>query len=236
MKRWLLTLALLVAFSSSASAKPEVLLNIPEYTLRLMDGNTVVREYEVAVGTAIEQTPVGKFTVFFKEKNPTWYPASGFEDKTPMPPGPDNPLGSRWFEFAPAFGIHGTHKLWTVDYPVSGGCVRMYNPDVEELYDLVDIGTPVIVTYETITFVEKPDGLYVRIFADIYDKGTSSREKYLALLVPFLDRYRLVSEPVWPVKVDLAKPYERKIGVPKAGKKRMDQERTMTFVPGVMSV
>ena len=95
----------------------------------------------------------------------------------------------------------------------------MYNPDVEELYDLVDIGTPVIVTYETITFVEKPNGLYVRIFADIYDKGTSSRERYHALLVPFLDRYQLIGEPVWPVKVDFAKPYERKIGVPKAGKK-----------------
>lgn len=214
-----LALVLLVLCGSSALAKPEVVLNIPEYTLRLVEGKIVLKEYEVAVGTSIEQTLVGKFAVFFKEKNPTWYPASGFVDKTPVPPGPDNPLGSRWIEYAPAFGIHGTHKVWTVDYPVSGGCVRMYNPDVEELYELVEIGTPVTVVYETITLVEKKDGLYVKIFSDIYEKGTTSREKYLAMLVPFTERYQLISEPSWPVKVDFAQIYEKKIGVVKAGAK-----------------
>ena len=215
MKIWIGALILLTFFGSVGLAKPEIALNIPEYTLRLVDGAVVLKEYEVAVGTVVEPTPVGKFAVFYKEKNPTWYPASGFEDKTPVPPGPDNPLGSRWIEFAPAFGIHGTHKIWTVDYPVSGGCLRMFNPDVEELYELVEIGTPVVIAYETITFLEKADGLYVRIFADIYEKGTSSREKYLALLAPFRERYRLISEPVWPVKADFAKPYERKIGIRK---------------------
>ena len=214
-----LALVLLVLCGSSALAKPEVVLNIPEYTLRLVEGKIVLKEYEVAVGTSIEQTLVGKFAVFFKEKNPTWYPASGFVDKTPVPPGPDNPLGSRWIEYAPACGIHGTHKVWTVDYPVSGGCVRMYNPDVEELYELVEIGTPVTVVYETITLVEKKDGLYVKIFSDIYEKGTTSREKYLAMLVPFTERYQLISEPSWPVKVDFAQIYEKKIGVVKAGAK-----------------
>jgi len=86
---------ILVLFSLSTSvafASPEVVLNIPEYTLRLVDGQKVLKRYDVAVGTSIEQTPVGKFSVFFKEINPTWYPASGFVDKTPVPPGPDNPL------------------------------------------------------------------------------------------------------------------------------------------------
>lgn len=212
------TLALLLLLSPNVLAKQEVVLNIPEYTLRLVDGNTVIKEYEVAVGTPVEPTPVGNFAVFYKEKNPTWVPASGFVDKTPVPPGPDNPLGSRWIEFAPAFGIHGTHKVWTVDYPVSGGCVRMYNPDVEELYEAVEIGTPVRIVYETITLAEKKDGLYVRIFADIYEKGTTSRDKYLALLAPFQERYQLIKEPVWPVQVDFAKIYEQKIGIRKAGK------------------
>jgi hypothetical protein len=217
MRMIVLTLVLLFFCSSSALAKPEVILNIPEYTLRLVEGNKVQKEYEVAVGTWNEQTPVGKFAVFFKEKNPTWYPASGFVDKTPVPPGPDNPLGSRWIEFAPYFGIHGTHKVWTVDYPVSGGCVRMYNPDVEELYEIVEIGTPVTIVYETLALVENKDGLYVRIFADIYEKGTTSREKYLAMLEPFKDRYKIINEPVWPVKVDFNKIYEKKIGVAKTG-------------------
>jgi len=208
---------ILVLFSLSTSvafASPEVVLNIPEYTLRLVDGQKVLKRYDVAVGTSIEQTPVGKFSVFFKEINPTWYPASGFVDKTPVPPGPDNPLGSRWIEFAPAFGIHGTHKLWTVDYPVSGGCVRMYNPDVEELYELVDIGTSVIIVYETITLLEKNDGLYVRIFPDIYERNTTTRKKYLELIEPFKNRYKFIKEPAWPVKVELDKPFEMKVAVP----------------------
>lgn len=208
-----LTLTFLVLCGSSAIAKPEVVLNIPEYTLRLIDDTTILKEYDVAVGTSIEQTPVGKFFVTFKEVNPTWYPASGFVDKTPVPPGPDNPLGSRWIEFAPAFGIHGTHKVWTVDYPVSGGCVRMYNPDVEELYELVDIGTPVTIIYETITLVNKKDGLYVRIFPDIYERKTTSREKYLALITPLKNQYRFINEPVFPMKVNFAKVYDLKIGI-----------------------
>lgn len=216
MKWTVLAIALLFATTSPVLAKPEVVLNIPEYTLRLVDGNSVLKEYEVAVGTDIEPTPTGNFAVFFMEKNPTWYPASGFVDKTPVPPGPDNPLGSRWIEFAPGFGIHGTHKVWTVDYPISGGCVRMYNPDVEELYERVEIGTPVRIIYETITLVEQKDGLYVRIFADIYEKGTTSRERYRAMVAPFQNSYRLTGEPAWPVKVELAKVYEKKVGVRKA--------------------
>lgn len=200
--------------TSNAQAKPEIVLNIPEYTLRLVESGVIRKEYDVAVGTIIEQTPTGTFAVFFKEINPTWYPASGFEDKTPVPPGPDNPLGSRWIEYAPGFGIHGTHKIWTVDYPVSGGCVRMFNADVEELYEIVEIGTPVTVIYETIRFVEKTDGLYVKIFADIYERKTSTRETYLAAIAPFRTHYRLLAEPKWPVNVEFNKIFELKVGVP----------------------
>ena len=188
-------------------------MNIPEYTLRLIDGNAVLKEYEVAIGTPEDQTPVGKFAVTFKEVNPTWYPGSKVANKTPVPPGPENPLGNRWIEFAPAYGMHGTHKVWSVEYPISRGCVRMYNPDVEELYELVDIGTPVTIIYETITLAEKKDGLYVRIFSDIYERKTTSRGEYLALIAPFKNRYDFTLEPAWPVEVDFTEVYELKIGV-----------------------
>jgi len=209
----IMTLVSLIISCSSLMASPEIVLNIPEYKLRLMDGTLVVKEYEVAVGTHEDQTPIGKFAVTFKEVNPTWIPTSKVADKTPVPPGPKNPLGRRWIEFAPAYGIHGTHKLWTVEYPISRGCVRMYNPDVEELFELVTIGTPVRIVYETISFVEKNDGLYVRIFPDIYKNDTTSQRKYLAKLAPFKKDYLMLKEPVWPVNVAFAKVYELKIGV-----------------------
>ena len=64
----ILTLMLiwLTLCSSSALAKPEIVLNIPEYTLRLVEGNSILKEYDVAIGTAEDQTPVGNFAVTFK--------------------------------------------------------------------------------------------------------------------------------------------------------------------------
>jgi L,D-transpeptidase ErfK/SrfK len=84
---------------------------------------------------------------------------------------------------------------------------------VEELYALVDIGTPVTVVYETMTLAEKPDGLYVRIFSDIYERKTTTREKYLALIAPYANQYRFIKEPAWPVTVEFPKINELKIGV-----------------------
>ena len=202
----------LILWSSEALASPEIVLNVPEYTLRLVDGNKVLKKYDVAIGTFEDQTPIGKFAVIFKEVNPTWYPGSKVANKTPVPPGPNNPLGRRWIEFAPSYGIHGTHKLWTVEYPISRGCVRMYNPDVEEIFELVGVGTPVTIVYETIAVEERKDGLYVRFFSDIYERNTSTKEKYLDLLAPYRSRYKLEKEPEWPVEVDFAEIFEFRAG------------------------
>lgn len=66
-----------------------------------------------------------------------------------MPPGPDNPLGERWIAFwtdgTNVIGFHGTPNRDSVGRAASHGCVRMYNEDVRELYDIVSTGTPVTV-------------------------------------------------------------------------------------------
>lgn len=191
-------------------ASPEIRINIPELTLRLFDGPTLVKEYSVAVGTPYEPTPTGSFRVFFKEKTPTWYPGSGFADKTPVPPGPDNPLGSRWIEFSPAYGIHGTNKDWSIEYPVSGGCIRMHNADVQELYDIADIGTPVIVTYQSLILVEKPSGLYLKVCPDIYGKKLNTKANFTELFQPYSNRYALVAK--FDIPENPAEVYEIKVG------------------------
>lgn len=204
-----LLVMLLLLLSSSVLAQPEIHLNIPEYVLRLTDNGDVLRQYHVAVGAPYEPTPIGRFIIAYKEKNPTWYPGSGFTDKTPVPPGPNNPLGTRWIEFLPAYGIHGTDRAWSIEYPVSGGCVRMYNQDVEELYELVDTGTPITISYQTMVISEKNDGLYLTVYADVYEKNTSTKENLHALLGSYRSRYPLIIEPVWPIAVEF--PAERKI-------------------------
>jgi len=81
-----------------------------------------------------------------KIKNPTWVPpnspwAAGLE---PIPPGVNNPLGTRWIgTSAPNIGFHATPADYSVGTPVSHGCMRMHRADVERLYELVRVGTPV---------------------------------------------------------------------------------------------
>ncbi|MFL5927790.1 MAG: L,D-transpeptidase family protein [Gaiellaceae bacterium] len=107
------------------------------------------RTFPVATGQSIYPTPLGEWHIVVKYKNPWWYPpvqddwAKGLK---PVPPGPDNPLGTRWMGLdAPGVGIHGTDNPSSIGYSASHGCVRMQVPDSEWLFDHVDIGTTVFV-------------------------------------------------------------------------------------------
>lgn len=209
--RILMMVALLLGyFQSAVWASPEIRINIPELVLRVYDNGKLVKEYPVALGTSYEKTPVGNYKISSKEQNPTWIPGSGFSDKTPVPPGPDNPLGSRWMEFSPGYGIHGTNKDWDIQYPVSGGCIRMHNADVEELYELVDVGTPVTVTYQTLLLKERNKSIYLTILPDIYNHKDDSKAKVSELFKPYAKKYKLLSN--WDLPNDQVR-HETKIGV-----------------------
>jgi Uncharacterized protein conserved in bacteria len=188
---FLLTMFLTV---STAWANPEIHINIPEFSLKVIDTGQVITTYNIAVGTPYEQTPTGTFAIFFKQVNPTWYPGENFSDRTPVPPGPDNPLGSRWMEFAPNYGIHGTNKGWDINYPVSGGCIRMQDADARQIYEAIPVGTPVYIDYQTILLIEKPDGLYVRILPDIYNKNTSNYAAIETEFNTYKSKYVLLKE------------------------------------------
>jgi len=210
--RILLMIMLFLCFLQPVAwATPEIRINVPELVLRLYDNNKLLEEYPVALGTAYEKTPVGSYKILNKEKDPTWTPGSGFSDKTPVPPGADNPLGSRWMEFSPTFGIHGTNKDWDIKYPVSGGCIRMHNADVERLYELVDVGTPVMITYQTLLLKERDKSVYLTILPDIYNHNDVSKEKVLELFKPYAKKYKLLTG--WEFPNDQLTRHEVKIGV-----------------------
>jgi lipoprotein-anchoring transpeptidase ErfK/SrfK len=106
----------------------------------------VFRTYRIAVGQPKYPTPNGVFRIVDKQKNPTWTPPDSewAKDAKVTPPGPDNPLGTRWMGLdEPSIGIHGTNDPESLGYSVSHGCVRMAMADVEELFDLVAEGTQV---------------------------------------------------------------------------------------------
>jgi lipoprotein-anchoring transpeptidase ErfK/SrfK len=134
----------------AGTAADVVVINRETNFLRLYKGVKIWRAFHVATGQAAYPTPLGRFRIVVKYKNPTWYPPtydSWAQGLSPVPPGPNNPLGTRWMGLsAPGVGIHGTNNPASIGYSVSHGCIRMQVPDSEWLFDHVDIGTTVFIT------------------------------------------------------------------------------------------
>jgi lipoprotein-anchoring transpeptidase ErfK/SrfK len=125
-----------------------ILIRRGSNSLTLYDGRKVVRTFGVATGQATYPTPVGRFELVDKQYNPWWYPppSDWAEGLKPVPPGPGNPLGTRWMGLSAwGIGIHGTPDAASIGYSASHGCIRMYVPDAEWLFDHVEIGTPVFI-------------------------------------------------------------------------------------------
>jgi lipoprotein-anchoring transpeptidase ErfK/SrfK len=141
---------------SVTSVGPVIVIDKSGFKLRLYRGTTKpggtlmkrIRTYPIAIGQPAYPTPTGNYTVIQKQVNPTWFPpdspwAAGLG---PVPPGPGNPLGTRWIgTSAPAIGMHGTPNPSSIGSMASHGCIRMYIGDVENLYPRVEIGTPVFI-------------------------------------------------------------------------------------------
>jgi len=127
---------------------PVIVIRRGDNRLTLYNGMKVVRTFNVATGQAVYPTPLGKFSIVVKWRNPWWYPpaspwAAG--DK-PIPPGPGNPLGTRWMGLSvPGVGIHGTPEDGSIGYSLSHGCIRMHIPQAEWLFNHVSVGTPVYI-------------------------------------------------------------------------------------------
>jgi lipoprotein-anchoring transpeptidase ErfK/SrfK len=133
-----------------ASEYPSYLtLDRGSFTLRLWEDLRLVKTYTVAVGQEGLETPEGLYRIQEKEENPTWHvPESDWAGDLAgqtVPPGPSNPIKARWMAIYEGAGIHGTEEVESLGSAASHGCVRMAIPDVEELYDEVEVGTPIFI-------------------------------------------------------------------------------------------
>lgn len=126
-----------------------ILVRRTQRKLWLYDHGALVKTYDVAVGTPGYPTPRGNFKIVQKRYRPTWSnPGSDWAKGMPasIGPGPGNPLGTRALNLnAPGIRIHGTSKNYSIGTAASHGCMRMHMWDVEELYELVEVGTPVFI-------------------------------------------------------------------------------------------
>ncbi len=126
-----------------------LLVRIGENKLYLYEDQKITHEWTVATGQPEYMTPTGLFEVELKRYMPTWVnPAPdtwGADMPAMIPPGPGNPLGLRAINWtAPAIRFHGTSATYSLGYNASHGCVRMANEDVIELYEMIDVGTPIV--------------------------------------------------------------------------------------------
>jgi hypothetical protein len=127
---------------------PVIVIRRGSNGLYLYNGMRFRRLFRVATGQNRYPTPLGRFRVVVKWKNPWWYPPSSpwAEGQQPVPPGPGNPLGTRWMGLSAAgVGIHGTPSDGSIGYSVSHGCIRMHIPEAEWLFNHVDVGTTVFI-------------------------------------------------------------------------------------------
>ncbi|HYX69764.1 MAG TPA: L,D-transpeptidase [Terriglobales bacterium] len=113
-----------------------VVVSIPDRKLALLDKGKVVKVYPVAVGAAGSPSPSGEFTIVCRAAAPSYK-----HNRVFIPPGKKNPLGPRWLGLSKAhYGIHGTNDPDSIGHAASGGCIRMNNQDVEELFAQVEVG------------------------------------------------------------------------------------------------
>jgi L,D-transpeptidase ErfK/SrfK len=135
------------------------------------EGSRRIVTYPISIGQMDWSTPLGTTQVTGKVANPSWYPPQSIRDEHAarddilppiVPPGPDNPLGKHALRLAlPSYLIHGTNMPSGIGMRVTHGCIRMFPWDIEVLYKVVPIGTPVTIVNQPYKLGWTTEGLYL---------------------------------------------------------------------------
>lgn len=131
-----------------------LVINIPEMRLFDFTVEDGPRLIAAAVGDVEDPTPIGSFRIRDKRIDPVWYVPKSIREERPelglqVPPGPENPLGSRWMRIGnSSYGIHGTNTRWSIGREATHGCVRLFEDDVQQLFERTPVGTPLRIVYQ----------------------------------------------------------------------------------------
>lgn len=179
-------------FVLPAVAREGLVLNIASKRLfffpKMPDGQPqVVMSYPIGIGRVGWETPLGNASVVGRAVDPTWYvPASvrkehaeaGNPLPSVVPPGPDNPLGTRVLQLnLPGYLIHGTNQPYGVGMRVSHGCIRLYPENIETLYELVALGESVQIINEPYLLGEHDGEVLFEAHAPLADDKVSAEDR-----------------------------------------------------------
>jgi L,D-transpeptidase ErfK/SrfK len=153
-----------------------LVINVPEMRLYDFTNPEAVRVIAVAVGDADDPTPVGKFRIGQKRVDPVWTVPRSIRTEKPylpaqVPPGAENPLGSRWMTIGTgSYGIHGTNVKWSIGRGSTHGCVRLYEDVMEDLFDRTESGVPIQILYQPFKWGTNGKELFLEVHPDIYGR------------------------------------------------------------------
>lgn len=158
-----------------APIRKGIVVNIAEMRLFVFshDGSQPVATFPIGIGDQGTETPVGRFTVIEKIRNPAWHVPESIRKEEPdlpavVPPGPDNPMGSHALRLSNrTVLIHGTDRPWGIGTRNSHGCIRLHQEDIALLFGMVRRGTPVAIVNQPVKAAAKGD----RVYLEVHDYG-----------------------------------------------------------------
>jgi hypothetical protein len=219
-----LTLNLLLGFGVSAvpaiQAHAEqieaskLVINIPSRTVWIYSGSQIVKYFPVGLGRPGFMTPIGKYSITTKVIDPGWeHPYVG-KGKIRIAPGAGNPLGTRWMGFheykGGEYGFHGTDRPSSVGQFSSHGCVRMKIKDAETLFEMVEVGTPVEVVYETVLIRPKGNEMRLLVYPDAFRRGMPTADKVASSII---EQYPKAKIELEKIQAALAHPAQQPVVV-----------------------
>ncbi len=166
-----------------------IIVNIPDRTLYYFQQGTLVTSLPVALGSVVKndkyvwQTPVGKFKITAKLKDPTWTVPSSIRNEmedqgkdviTSVPPGPENPLGKYAMKTSiPGILIHSTTRPGSIYSFSSHGCIRVSPSRMEEFFPQVKVNTSGEIIYKPVKLAVTEAGrIFLEVHDDVYRTGT----------------------------------------------------------------
>jgi hypothetical protein len=157
---------------------------------------------------------VGQYSVISKVIDPGWENPYLPKGKVRLAPGDDNPLGTRWIGFfrkgAGEYGMHGTDNPNSVGKFSSHGCVRLKVKDAEALFEMVDLGTPVVVQYEPVLIRQHDTCIQLIVFTDRFKRGTPTAQQIKNRIIK---QYPQAHVTLAQIQAALAQPNEKPMTV-----------------------
>lgn len=206
-----------------------IVVNVPEMRMyyfppRMRGRPQDVLTFPISIGRQQWTTPKGLATIVAKVKDPSWYPPESIRkehaaegDVLPkvVPAGPDNPLGQHALRLSiNGYLIHGTNKPYGIGMRVTHGCIRMYPKDVERMFGLVKVGTPVHIVNQPYKVGVAHGRVYLEVHPHLEEDQHLFADQYSHVVKLILDRVKDYDvQLVWG---DIKRAIEERSGVPRA--------------------